>query len=423
MATAASKGSPSGYAKNVVRMGFGAGVSQIILLLSAPLLTRLYGKMEFGIAATFMAVANAVAVTGAFRYEQAVVIPDDDDEARAVLRLCLAALGCVTAAAALLGWAAWASNAPAASRFRDGLALLAPSVGAGALLLVLTFVATRLKRFKLLAGARVANTLLSALGGLGMWAVFAHRWTGLVAGYLLGTCVGAAALAVGVRDWAFFGERVSLSDLRAVAKRHIRIPRFNLPMSVLDLGTAAAAAVLLATRFTPVEAGFFALAQFVLAAPIGVVGAAFSQVLFERASRTKSDAMELGAFVSRNVRVLSRIGAGIAGVAILAGPPGFSLVFGPDWRAAGVYAAVLSTPAALSLVASPLSGVPTVLDVQHIQFRLASIGFALRIVGVLVGVSQHSPLVAVCGYATADVIQYSMFLAWLTARIRYEAQR
>src|SRR5206468_5929078 len=98
----------------------GGALAQALPLLLGPLLTRLYTPQDFGIYHLFAAVAANIAVVACARYEFALPLAADDDEAVALRMLCLRLLVAVTALSTLaaLAWswtlhAAWPLWLPA----------------------------------------------------------------------------------------------------------------------------------------------------------------------------------------------------------------------------------------------------------------------------------------------------------------------
>jgi len=70
---------------DVLRLVSGTGLAQVIALLAAPILTRLYGPEAFGVAALFASITGILGVLACMRYELAIVLPDDDHEAANLL--------------------------------------------------------------------------------------------------------------------------------------------------------------------------------------------------------------------------------------------------------------------------------------------------------------------------------------------------
>lgn len=58
--------------------------AQLLAVLAAPLLTRLYTPEDFGLLAVYASLLGLIAVIASLRYELAIPLPTDDTEAAAV---------------------------------------------------------------------------------------------------------------------------------------------------------------------------------------------------------------------------------------------------------------------------------------------------------------------------------------------------
>src|SRR6266581_8252014 len=92
------------FARSVSLLAGGTALSQLLAVLAAPVLTRLYRAEDFGhfqVYMSFMAL-GILAVT--LRYEQAIFLPDREEVAA---NLVAVTLGTVLMISALCGTAAW----------------------------------------------------------------------------------------------------------------------------------------------------------------------------------------------------------------------------------------------------------------------------------------------------------------------------
>ena len=78
----------SASSRNVLKLAGGSAGSQLISVAAAPILTRLYGPESFGVLATFASILALLNVVSSLRYELAIAVPKDDDEAIALVWLC-----------------------------------------------------------------------------------------------------------------------------------------------------------------------------------------------------------------------------------------------------------------------------------------------------------------------------------------------
>ena len=77
----------SGFASNVLKLVTGKVLSQTILLLTMPILSRLYSPADFGIYQLFISVTAIVIVIASLRYEMAILLPKKEKEAATLVAL------------------------------------------------------------------------------------------------------------------------------------------------------------------------------------------------------------------------------------------------------------------------------------------------------------------------------------------------
>src|SRR5690606_5032220 len=84
------------FARGVSVLVGGAAGSQLLMLLAAPLLTRLYTPEDFGLLAICVGILAMFGAIASFRYEGAIPLPEDNVEAANVAALCLLAVALLT---------------------------------------------------------------------------------------------------------------------------------------------------------------------------------------------------------------------------------------------------------------------------------------------------------------------------------------
>lgn len=77
------------FARSVSVLVGGTFSAQLLLVLTAPLLTRLYSPEDFGLLAVYASLLALIGVISSLRYELAIPLPEDDGEAANVAVLCL----------------------------------------------------------------------------------------------------------------------------------------------------------------------------------------------------------------------------------------------------------------------------------------------------------------------------------------------
>jgi len=75
--------------KGVFIISSGAFISQIISIITIPIITRLYSPSEFGILALFGALLGILIIFGSMRYEFAIPLPQKDQDAANIVFICI----------------------------------------------------------------------------------------------------------------------------------------------------------------------------------------------------------------------------------------------------------------------------------------------------------------------------------------------
>lgn len=90
------------FFRSVILIAGGTAFGQAIIIISFPIISRLYSPEEYGILTTFTAVLGMLAVVGSLKYEWGIAIADDDDKAINVTALSFLVLFVVVGLLALI---------------------------------------------------------------------------------------------------------------------------------------------------------------------------------------------------------------------------------------------------------------------------------------------------------------------------------
>lgn len=354
----------------------GGALAQALPLLLGPLLTRLYTPTQFGLYHLFAAVAANVAVVACARYEHALPLARDDDEARALVALCRWILLAVIGLSAI-GAVAWAL----------GIGALWPlwlpvAVGALGWLSLATLAAMRAQRFAALATSRV----LQHGGGAALQAAAGAAGAGLW-GLVVAPIAAALAAAAWLRPRLGQGWQASRSAMKAVAQRHRDFPVLNTPHAFLGALQDTLALALIAAWQGPAAAGFWGLALRYLKAPATLVGGAVSQALYPALAAGGAATAEGRSAVRRVMRTLALLALPLVLALWLFAPAAFAGAFGEAWREAGELARALALYIGVHFVASPLSVVTMAWGAQAWALKLSLVGQALFIAALASGLA------------------------------------
>jgi O-antigen/teichoic acid export membrane protein len=394
----------SGLVRATLTLLAGGALAQIVPLLLGPLLTRLYAPAEFGAYHLFLAVAANIGVVACARYEFALPLAKDEDEADNLRALCLRILAVVTLVS-MVGGIAWAVLMRESWPLWLPLAVLA--LGAVSLA---TLDATRGQRFQALAAARVTQYAGGSVAQLA---------AGVAGAGVMGL-VGAPAVA-GLVTAAVLRPRwrvplhVPLQRLRAAARDHREFPLLNTPHAFAGALLDTVSLGLITAWQGPAAAGFWGLTMRYLKAPATLVGSAVSQALYPRLAEGGAGATLASRTATlRVMATLGAIGLPLALVLAAVGPWAFERVFGAPWREAGELSRALAAYIGLHFVASPLAVVTMAWKAQAWALKLALVGQLMFVLALAVGLARGG-LIAAGWCVSAVTLLYFGYYFWRLA--------
>jgi len=403
---------------NVVKLLSSRLAAQIIAVVTAPIIARLFLPEHFGIVQIFSSIAGVITVITCLRYELSIPLGKNEKEASASFTLSLFftlifTLVALAAVSVLKGKIAQWFKAPELEVF---LWLLPISVFVGGLGNSLRYWAAREGRF----GAMAWSGFGSALGGRLItiaWAVIiGTSVTGLFVGSFSGTAVGILLLLV-------FLSRKLVSDIKnshlnfealwAVAKRQKKFPIFSSWSGLLNTISVQLPPIILGLYFSTTVVGYYSLGRRLVSLPMTLLGSSIAQVFFPTAAKEYNDTGTLSNIVRNVFRRLVQIGVfPIVALGFL-GAPLFGFVFGEKWIEAGVYTQILSVWILFVFITSPLSTVFSVLQRQGtgLAFNIGLI--SSRTLALLLGAQMGSPRITLAAFVVVSVIGWSFLLCWI----------
>lgn len=407
----------SNFAKSVMTLMTGTGLAQLLPIALSPILTRLFTPQEFGVFALYGSICAILAVLVTGKYELAIVVPRHDSEAINLVAVTIVSSMAVSLIllGVVLAWDGPIVKLLGHPEVQSWLYLVPFATLILGCYYALNFWANRRSRYKHMAISRVvqsgASSAMQLTAGVSKVGLL-----GLILGQLLGQLLSTLYLAKSLpRDERGLFRRISLKRMRCVARRHIGYPKFMVPGQAMSVGATEMPLLLLTVFFGAGVAGFYSLAQRVMAAPLSLVANAIGDVYRQRAAgqyASKGECLEI--FLGSFKRLVMFAFLPMLPV-LLFGPWLFALVFGDAWRAAGEIASLLSVLVFFQTLSSPLSSTVLLPGWLHLdsfwQFaRLCAAGLVFYIcdhtgVGYQVAILAHVCVFS-CLYMLHSYFQY-----------------
>jgi O-antigen/teichoic acid export membrane protein len=171
---------------------------------------------------------------------------------------------------------------------------------------------------------------------------------------------------------------------------------------------------LISIFYGQVALGYYAMAYRVLRAPLGVIGAAISQVLYQTMSENYNNKHSNIGLFNSTLRYVAGISVPLFIFIASVAPWSFSMVLGSDWKEAGWYVVFLTPLFMMTFMSSPLSHLPNITGYQGTFLLLVT---SINIVSLVVFSVAHYLLseiyFSLASYAFIWFIGYAFILMWL----------
>ena len=400
------------FLRSVSILSGGSTVAQLLNLLVAPVLTRLYSPSNLGEYALFMAFLNIAVVAASLRYEFAIISARDDSEA-AQLTLGALLLALPMSVVASFAFYGLVRNALLGYEHLPVYAalLVVPAVLFIAGFTGLRFWSLRSARFGLISRGTIIQNAGRALSQLGLGWSGLHT-SGLIAGEVIGRCAGISRMLLAA--WPFLKREFANSSLRQLAQtltKNRQFAIYSLPSSLLDVTASSISLPIIVHLYGLDAGGNYALVWRILALPAVLVTDSVADVFHTRASLAyREDPLALSTLMKKTAGTLLFLGVLPASILVAFGPKLFDVVFGNRWLLAGTIAAWVSPWFLGQFIVSPLSRIVLIVGRQKIKFVYDMFTFVGTIAIFTIAYYRAWPfMTTIATLAAVKTTAYAMF--------------
>lgn len=356
------------FTRNVLTLLTGTTIAQAIPVLIAPVLTRLYSPKDFGLAALFFSVTSILGVIANGRYELAIVLPVEDEDAINITALAILIAVSLSIFLLLI-----------VIIFNHQIAVLlkcqeiAPWLYFAPIVVFLTglfnalnYFHVRIKSFQKIATANVYKSIVLATVQLGLGFLKVGA-TGLISGQILSSITGNSTLGYALIKNKKLLNKINRTDIKRLAKRYIDFPKFSSWSMLANTLAYNLTNIFISTVYSASTLGFYSLGNTAIGMPSSLLGNSVGQVFFEKANEERN----------RTGRAVHTFNSTFRGLLLIAIPTFvilffivedlFAFIFGEQWRIAGQYAKIMLPLFFIRFVTAPISTINSVFEKQKIS--------------------------------------------------------
>ncbi len=403
----------SDFSRNVLTLMTGTIVAQAIPIALSPILTRIYSPQEFGEFALYMALTSTIAIIATGRYELAIMLPDDDDDALHLVTLSFFITVCISLLTLFLvvSFNHEIAIALGNREISFWLYLTPLSIFLSGCYQSLTYWNNRKKKYTEIAKNGVLKA--SIMGGtqlsFGLTAKNSSISGGLIIGYVINQLFSVLHFYK-----TFKPAKVQIVNIFRMAKKYKNFPLLNLWAAVLNSGSRQLPIFLLSSLYSATVVGLFSLAERLLSLPVALIGRSVGQVYFQSINDIKDKPRKVKELTIQLNKKLIYIGLFPVSIILLWGDVIFGFVLGNEWTIAGEYAKYLSIWVFFVFISSPLSTLLVVYEkhIESIYFNL--ILFIFRFLSIYLGwVLAADAQTVILIYGITSAIAWFGFVVYL----------
>ena len=367
------------FSRNVINLSLGSTISQILIIASSPVISRLYTPSDFGLQGLVISFTGLIAVAGSLGLEVSIVSAENQESANSTLVICFIS----NIVIALLGGLAmfvFISN-NILSYGSLPLWSVIPSViviWAIGFFMALRYWAVRndyyisISRALMLQGSGRAITPV-------VYGIFINNWLGLLLGEIIGRVLGIQRIArTACKEVVPILHEYSFRKYLKLIKSNWKFILLGLPSSLISSLYTSLTIPFISTVFSTGLSGQFLFVQNILAVPTSLISSSVADVFHSRISLIKSE-NPAGAndFLIKMMGQLTWLAILIYVPIAIFSPFLFPVIFGSNWQMAGIIMAYISMLSMFAFVISPLSRIIFVYNTQ--EYKLALDLFRLTI--------------------------------------------
>lgn len=377
----------SDFVRNSLTLTIGTFTAQFFPLIIYPILGRIYTPEQFGFLAAITSVTSILSVYSTGKYEQSILLAEDDEKAVNVVGLSL-----------LLSFIVLLISTIPFIIFKESLGKIFKTDFSIGWILVCVCSAffinvfncynewcVRKKQYKKLSLNKITNSA-SVSGCKLLFGFIKISSQGLVLGDFLGRLITAAACLVRMimPDIKTF-RRVTANGMYLQAKRYKDFPKYTMPAQLLNTLGASVPVLLIGYFFDGKTLGYYSMASSVLVLPINVVSLAVRDVFRQKANEEYRGKGEFKSLFVRIFKIAFWVAVVVAVPVFFFLPDIFQIVLGKDWIEAGIYSQIMLPMIVFDFVAMSLSGVLTITEKLKQQLWWQIYYVSVSILSVLAG--------------------------------------
>ena len=375
------------YIKNISTLSGGTLLSQIILLISVPFLTRIFTPTELGVSAFFLAISTILSCFSTGKYDLAFFKPQNHIWVQNLFFGTILINFSLTFFLLLLSIPTfYFSQYYLEFNYNYTWFILTP------ILFLLNGLNTsfisllnKKKLYTYISIGRILRNLVLAVLTILLGIIYMDPIYIIVSHIISMLILNSFSLYVLIKNKIFSFNFFNYKRIVILVKKFKNFPLYTLPASFLNILSNQMPIIMLTTYFGSATSGVFSLVNRTMGMPSKLISSATAEVFRQKATEEYSIKKNCKSIYLSTFKILFLISLFPFTITFFYGPSIFSFIFGPEWMQAGVFAQYLSVFYMLRFSISPLGFTLIIANRQDYNFYWQLILLILLNLGLFIG--------------------------------------
>ena len=396
---------------NVGTLFTGSTISQLILFLTLPLLTRLFDENYFGVYVLFTTSVLVLKTIMSLSLELTILLPKKNEDAFNLffLNIIVSVLLSLISYLFLFVFELQIST----TLGLEGLGFFIYLIPLSSMLIcfktALEYWNNRLDTFKNISFGAVGKSIAVSSSQISI-GYSSFKSIGLISGQIIGQLLHLILiLKLSYNSFKGSFKKLSIDRIFSLLKQYRRIPLFNTLMSFLNTLSNELPVVLISNFFGLGSVGIYGLSLKISNAFSGLIGSSVGQVFFNEASKLYNAKGNLYHLLKTTYRRMFLVGLLLFTILFVASFY-FQVLLGNDWSDVGMYTRVLIPWLFIAFLNFPVSSLITILSKQKLFLIYDSLLLVFRFLSIYVGFTFFSSMyISICLFSIVGFL-FNLFL-------------
>jgi O-antigen/teichoic acid export membrane protein len=391
----------------------GTLISQLVVILVSPILTRMYSPEDFGVFSVYVAIVTFFTVISNLRYELAIPLSKSLTVTLSIAKLSLLLIALFSV---LFGVFLYASDGyflglMNSSVLHDFFWLLPVGVFIGGVYSLFSFWSLKKKNFLQLAVSRALRGGFLAVFQV-IFGLFNFNFLGMILGHLLGFFVATFfLLKKSIHPHIFAITGIKNKIIKSTVIRYKKFPKYSTFSEAMVVFGSQFPVIFFASFFSIGVSGFYMLASRVISAPVALIAEAIGKAFLIES--IDNDSHKLKKTVFSIYSMLLKISLGPFLIFAIVAPNVFIVVFGDQWTDSGLYVQAMIPWILAVFIFVPMMQLYVTLEQQDIELRFQAIILTSRLSGILIGAFMGDVMTAIVLYSFFAFTSYAACGLWI----------